>query len=236
MLRWIDAAGHERGVLIDCGPDFRQQALRARVRRLDAVLFTHNHVDHTFGLDEVRRYNAVQRTPIDIYGEEHTLGFLRRVYGHIFDPSNNVNDSFVADVVAHAIEPGVPLDLHGVRFTPVRLLHGLLPVVGFRIESAGEGAGPGRDRLFPLAYCTDVSAIPPEAWPALAGVRTLVLDALRHRAHPTHLTVEQAIQAARRVGAARTYFVHMSHDLGHDATQGALPAGMHLAHDGLVLE
>jgi phosphoribosyl 1,2-cyclic phosphate phosphodiesterase len=238
MLRWTDDNGHERGVLIDCGPDFRQQALRARVRRLDAILFTHNHVDHTFGLDEVRRYNAVQRAPIDIYGEEHTLGFLRRVYAHIFDPANNLNDSFVADVVAHEVKPGVPVDLHGVRFTPVRLLHGNLPVVGFRIEEAAERLGGGRTRggaVLPLMYCTDVSAIPPGAWPQLRGVRTLVLNALRHRPHPTHFTVAQAIEAARRIGAERTYFVHMSHDLAHGATQAALPEGMSLAYDGLVL-
>ncbi|MEZ6235592.1 MAG: MBL fold metallo-hydrolase [Phycisphaerales bacterium] len=266
-IRWTDAGGHERTVLIDCGPDFRQQALRARLRRLDAILFTHNHVDHTFGLDEVRRFNAVQKAAIDVYAEEHTLGFLRRVYEHIFDQHRNVNDSFVATLIANRVQPGVAVPMHGVSFTPVRLLHGRLPIVGYRVEAehagssatpsvtlaeprvpppphAGEGrdasgVGTGRSPVppgpFPLAYCTDVSAVPPEAWGQLAGVRTLVLDALRHRHHPTHLTVSQAVSIAERIGAARTYFVHMSHDLAHEATQAELPEGMFLAHDGLVL-
>ncbi len=232
-LRWTDPRGHERTALLDCGPDFRQQALRARLRRLDAILFTHNHVDHTFGLDEVRRFNAVQNAPIDVYAEEHTLAFLRRVYEHIFDARRNINDSFVATLIAHRIEPDSPVDLHGVRFTPVRLLHGRLPIVGFRIEPAAHNPASGSP--FPLAYCTDVSALPPEAWPRLRGVRTLVLDALRHRHHPTHLTVEQSIGIAQRIAADQTYFVHMSHDLAHADTQAALPPTMHLAHDGLIL-
>lgn len=235
----MDGGGHERTALLDCGPDFRQQALRARLRRLDAILFTHNHVDHTFGLDEVRRFNAVQKSAIDVYAEDHTLEFLRRVYGHIFDPSKNINDSFVATLIAHRIEVGEAVEVHGVGFTPVRLLHGRLPIVGFRIEPAG-GAGGRRGTLpgagaFPLAFCTDVSAVPPESWGALRGVRTLVLDALRHRHHPTHLTVERAVEIAQRVGAERTYFVHMSHDLAHERTQAELPEGMFLAYDGLVL-
>lgn len=222
-------------MLIDCGPDFRQQALRARLRRLDAILFTHNHVDHTFGLDEVRRFNAVQKAPIDVYAEEHTLGFLGRVYEHIFDRDRNINDSFVATLIANRVQPGVAVAMHGVSFTPVRLLHGRLPIVGYRVEAVGTGRSPVPPGPFPLAYCTDVSAVPPEAWGQLAGVRTLVLDALRHRHHPTHLTVSQAVSIAERIGAERTYFVHMSHDLAHEATQAELPEGMFLAHDGLVL-
>lgn len=232
-LHWTDPEGHPRTVLLDCGPDFRQQALRARLKRLDAILFTHNHVDHTFGLDEVRRFNAVQKAPISIYAEEHTLAFLRRIYEHVFDSSRNINDSFVASLIPHRLSPDAPVDLHGVRFTPIRLHHGRLPVLGFRVEATHDRH---HSTLFPLAYCTDVSAFPPEAWPRLRGVRTLILDALRHRHHPTHLTVERAVGIAHEVGALRTYFVHMSHDLPHETTQAALPEGMFLAHDGLVLE
>lgn len=239
-VQFVDGDGLERTILIDTTPDLRQQALRAGLTRCDAVLYTHNHVDHTFGLDEVRRFNAVQRSPIDVYAEAHTLDHLRRVYRHIFEAAHNVNQSFVATLIAHEIGPEKPIDLFGVRFTPIRLLHGRLPVLGFRIERAPERAGrtpapPETESPFPLAYCTDVSAIPPESWRLLRGVNTLVLDALRPRHHPTHFTLDQALNVAERVGAPRTYFVHMSHDLKHAETNAALPEGMQLAHDGLVL-
>lgn len=238
-VRYTDANGKARTILIDAGPDLRQQALAHRLDRCDAIVFTHNHVDHTFGLDEVRRFNVVMNAPVDVYAEPHTQEHLRRVYKHIFDRQANVNDSFVATLIMHTIEPsdvesGRALDVFGVRFTPIRLLHGRLPVLGFRI-SPGPGIAMGPDSPFPLAYCTDVSAVPPESWARLSGVKTLVLDALRHRHHPTHFTLAQAVNAANQVGAEATYFVHMSHDLGHAETQATLPEGMYLAHDGLVL-
>jgi len=231
-IEFRDATGAERVVLLDAGPDLRQQALRAGLERLDAILFTHNHVDHTFGLDEVRRFNALMRAPIDIYAEDHTLRHLRRVYAHIFDKGANVNDSFVATLIAHRIEPAATLDLYGLRVTPIRLLHGRLPVLGFRIDAP---TGHPDDDAFPLAYCTDVSSIPPESWEPLRDLRTLVLDALRRRHHPTHLTLDRAVEIAERVRARQTWFVHMAHDLAHEATNAELPDGMALAHDGLVL-
>lgn len=226
-----DPAGQERVVLLDSGPDLRQQALTHGLTRCDAILYTHHHVDHTFGLDEVRRFNAVQKAPVDLYGSAHTLGFLRRVYQHIFEPSKNVNKSFVAEVIPHAIEEDRPFGLLGLNVTPVPLMHGRQEVLGYRIEAP---PGAAQD-LFPLAYCTDVSAVPPASWGKLRGLRTLVLDALRHRHHPTHLTLEQAVHIASEVGAASTYFVHMAHDLPHEATQALLPPGMFLAYDGLIL-
>ncbi len=232
-LQFTDAGGRERTILIDTTPDLRQQALRAGLTRCDAILYTHNHVDHTFGLDDVRRFNAAQNAPIDVYAEAHTLGHLRRVYQHIFEAAHNVNQSFVATLIVHELNPDKPLDLFGVRFTPIRLLHGRLPVLGFRIEP--QDAGSQDTGPFPLAYCTDVSAIPPESWRLFRGVKTLVLDALRPRHHPTHFTLDQAINVAQRVEAAHTYFIHMSHDLAHEATNAELPDGMQLAHDGLVL-
>ncbi|VAX41043.1 hypothetical protein MNBD_PLANCTO03-1386 [hydrothermal vent metagenome] len=117
--------------------------------------------------------------------------------------------------------------------TPLALLHGRLPMLGYRVEAAD--ARTASD-ILPLAYCTDVSAIPPETWPRLTGLRTLVLDALRHRHHPTHLTIEQAVQTAAQIGAERTWFIHMSHDLMHEETNAGLPEGVQLAYDGLVLE
>lgn len=235
-VQFTDPGGMERTILLDAGPDLRQQALRHSLTRCDAILFTHNHVDHTFGLDEVRRFNAVMKAPIDIYAEEHTLDHLRRIYKHIFDAKRNVNDSFVATLIAHPIVPEKPIDLHGLRITPIRLLHGHLPILGFRIDASPTlPLGHSASLPLPLAYCTDVSAIPPESWKLLAGVNTLVLDALRHRHHPTHFTLDQAVRAAEQVGAQSTYFVHMAHDLPHRETDESLPEGMHLAHDGLVL-
>lgn len=241
-LSWTDAQGLPRTVLIDATPDLRLQAVHARLMRCDAVLFTHNHVDHTFGLDEVRRFNAVQRSPIDVWAEDHTMDHLRRVYAHIFDRRGNVNDSFVATLIPRRLEPLVPIDLWGLRVTPLRLLHGRLPVLGFRFDltrpvAGGVSAG-GRtqSRVFPLAYCTDVSAIPPETYPQLEGLGTLCLDALRRRHHPTHLTLDQAVEIAGRLAPARALFIHIAHDLSHAATCAELPESMSLAHDGLTLE
>lgn len=264
LLRFDDARGVRREILIDCPPDHREQALRLGLRRCDGILFTHNHVDHTFGLDEVRRYNALMGAAIEIYGDAHTLEHLERVFRHIFRAAENVNDSFVATLVPRRIEAGRSFELFGLRVTPIALLHGRLPVLGFRFDAdaartgGGEGAEEGtpararegdragagagaRERddaspapgLLPLAYCTDVNAIPPASWKALAGVRTLVLDMLRERAHPTHFTVDQAIATAERIGAARTFFVHMTHDIRHAELDPRLPAGMALGYDGL---
>jgi len=167
----------------------------------------------------------------DVYAEAPTLTFLKRIFGHIFESEKNINQSFVATLIAWPLEIGKAVELHGVRFTPLRVLHGRLPIAGFRIETANDAAGS----ILPLAYLTDVSAIPPETWPQLRGVRTLVLDALRHRHHPTHLTIGQAVSIAHEIGAEQTYFVHMTHDISHAETQADLPERMMLAWDGLEL-
>ncbi|MCL4210716.1 MAG: MBL fold metallo-hydrolase [Phycisphaeraceae bacterium] len=234
-LRFTDGNGQPRVILIDATPDLREQALRHKLHRCDAIVFTHNHVDHTFGLDEVRRFNAVMRAPIDIHADGHTMETLHRIYRHIFERDRNINDSFVATLLPHLIDPATPIMLHGLRFTPLNLLHGRLPVLGFRIESVDAADDAGHRSILPLAYCTDVSAIPPETWPRLTGLRTLVLDMLRYRAHATHMTVDEAIDAATRIGAGRTYFTHMTHDIRHADLDPKLPEGMSLAYDGLTL-
>lgn len=233
-LEFTDDLGHDRVILIDAGPDLRAQALRRGLRRCDAIVFTHNHVDHTFGLDEVRRFNAVQKSPISIYAEGKTLGDLRRVFAHIFDREHNVNDSFVASLIPHVIDPDTAFDIHGVRVTPLRLIHGRLPILGYRFDRVRPPTAENGSPL-PLAYCTDVSGIPTGTWKRLTGLRTLVLDALRHRKHATHLTIDEAVGVAENVGADRTYFVHMSHELPHALTNESLPDRMRLAYDGLVL-
>lgn len=237
-LRFTDPGGTERVILIDTAPDLREQALRHDLRRCDAVLFTHNHVDHTFGLDEVRRFNVLMDSAIEVHADQHTLESLERVFTHIFRAHQNVNDSFVATLIPGVLEPHRPIDRFGLRFTPIPLLHGRLPVLGFRIEAIDDAGNvlPHQPGPLPLAYCTDVSSIPPDAWPHLEGLGTLVLDMLRYRHHPTHFTVDQAVDAATNVGAGRTYFVHMTHDILHAELDSELPAGMCLGHDGMVIE
>jgi phosphoribosyl 1,2-cyclic phosphate phosphodiesterase len=240
VLRWTDAGGHDRVALLDAGPDLRVQALREGLTRCDAIFLTHNHVDHIFGLDEVRRFNAVMKSPIDLWADARTMESLRRVYAHIFEKHNNVNDSFVASLLPRLIEDehvrdATPIHIMGVTFTPIPLLHGRLPVLGYRIDAPRPTNVSAAEWPLPLAYCTDVSAIPTESWARLSGLRTLVLDALRERAHPTHLTLREAVSIADRVGAGETYFVHMAHELPHQQTQERLPRGMFLAHDGLTL-
>lgn len=234
-LQFTDGGGQERVILVDTSPDLRAQALDLRLDRCDAILFTHDHVDHTFGLDEVRRFNAVMGSSIDIYAEKETLDFLHRVYRHIFEAEKNINRSFVASLQEHELRVGEVLDIFGLRFTPLRLLHGRQPVLGFRIEALDGvgGVAPSQPGPLPLAYCTDVSEIPEESWGQLGGLKTLVLDMLRPQPHPTHFSTAEAVSAAEKIAPGQTFFTHMTHDISHAGLE--LPAGMQLAHDGLVL-
>jgi phosphoribosyl 1,2-cyclic phosphate phosphodiesterase len=225
-VRFKGEMGQERVVLIDTSPDLRQQVLREKLTRCDAILFTHNHVDHTFGLDDTRMFNISMSQPLDIYAERHTLDHLARVFQHVFESHKNVNDSFVANLIPHEIYPEEPIDLFGVTFMPIRLLHGRLPIVGFRIDVPSGSS---------IAYCTDVSSIPPESWSQLENLDVLVLDMLQFRHHPTHLNLDQAIEIAQQVGAKQTYFTHMTHCVLHAKTESELPDSIHLAYDGLKL-
>jgi phosphoribosyl 1,2-cyclic phosphate phosphodiesterase len=240
-LLFDDPTGRPRCILIDCTPDLRVQSLRHRLERCDAILFTHHHVDHIFGLDEVRRFNAVMNAGIDVLADRHTMDSLHRVYQHIFDREANVNQSFVAALFPRIIEPFKPISLLGLRFTPLRLLHGKLPILGFRIEFDSDHAAPtsvdseSSHPLLPLAYCTDVSAIPTETWPWLGGLSTLIIDGLRHRHHPTHMTVRQATQVAERCQPVRTYLTHIAHEIRHADVDPELPQSVSLGYDGLTL-
>ena len=206
-------------VLVDTTPDLRTQALRHDVRRIDAILYTHAHADHMMGLDEVRRYNMLNRSAMPVYGDAPTLRELRRTFAYIFEP-NAPKGGGVPDVRLFPI--GGPFCLGRQEVVPIPVKHGPWDVLGFRF---------GR-----FAYLTDCNAIPESSVALLGGLDDLVLDALRRRPHPTHFTLEQAIGMARTIGARRTWFTHIAHDLAHEETCAGLPAGMALAYDGLVLE
>jgi phosphoribosyl 1,2-cyclic phosphate phosphodiesterase len=206
-------------ILIDTTPDLRAQALRHDVRRVDAILFTHAHADHVMGLDEVRRFNMLARAPMPVYGDDPTLAALRRTFAYVFE-ADAPKGGGVPDLRLWSI--GGPFCVGRQEVVPVPLRHGPWRILGFRFGS--------------FAYLTDTNGVPEESIALLEGLDSLVLDALRHRPHPTHFTLAQATTVARRIGARRTWFTHIAHDLPHEDTCAALPPGMALAHDGLTLE
>jgi phosphoribosyl 1,2-cyclic phosphate phosphodiesterase len=208
-----------RVVLIDTTPDFRQQALRARLDRLDAVLFTHAHADHIMGLDDVRPFNYRQRGNIPIYGSPETIVTIQSCFRYIFDSVDP--ESTIPKIDAHTFNGG-PVSLFGLDFLPVRLMHGRGTVFGFRFGEA--------------AYLTDHSGIPEESMDSLMNLDVLFLDALRHRPHPTHSTVEQSLTYVERLKPRRCYFTHICHDLPHESTEKTLPAHVRLAYDGLEID
>ena len=206
-------------VLVDTTPDLRAQALRHDLRRIDAILFTHSHADHVMGLDEVRRYNMLSRAPMPIYADAPTLRELRRTFAYVFE-SDAPKGGGVPNLRLFSI--GGPFCLGHQLVQPVPIRHGPWDILGFRFGA--------------FAYLTDCNGIPDSSLALLEGLECLVLDALRKRPHPTHFTLEEAVVMARRVGARRTLFTHIAHELGHEVTCAALPAGMALAHDGLSVE
>ena len=181
----ISYAGAE--VLIDTTPELRLQCLANKVTRVDSVVFTHAHADHIMGLDDVRRFNALKMGPIDVWADASTHSAIERCFGYAFREPTPEQKVFRPHLIQRTIDG--PFDIGGVQWTPIPLLHGNMPVLGFRV---------GR-----LAYCTDVSKIPEPSFALLEGLDVLVLDALQYSKHTTHFTVEEAIEAARRIGRRR---------------------------------
>jgi phosphoribosyl 1,2-cyclic phosphate phosphodiesterase len=207
-----------RNILIDTTPDFRQQALRARIERLDAVVFTHAHADHIMGLDDVRPFNFRQRSSIPIYGSADTMATIERVFEYIF--TGRSHESSVPRLEIRVLD-GRPFDLFGLEFVPVLVEHGGSPVYGYRFGAA--------------AYLTDHSAIPEASAELLQGLDVLFLDALRHKPHPTHTTVRRALEHVAELSPRRAFFTHICHDLPHEETERQLPPHVRLAYDGLEI-
>jgi phosphoribosyl 1,2-cyclic phosphate phosphodiesterase len=209
----------DRSVVIDTTPDFRTQALRARIDRLDAVLLTHEHADHIMGLDDIRPFNFRQKGAIPVYGSAQTLEAVRRAFRYIFDPGPT--ESSVPKLVLNELN-GDSFDVFGLSVQPVLLMHGQGQVYGFRFGAA--------------AYLTDHSDIPQASLDQLQNLDVLFLDALRHKPHPTHSTVERSIATVGLLKPKRAYFTHISHDLSHGRTEQKLPYNVRLAYDGLEIE
>jgi phosphoribosyl 1,2-cyclic phosphate phosphodiesterase len=212
------------GLLIDTGPDFRQQALREDIGRIDAVCYTHHHFDHVVGLDDLRPFFFENKQAMPCYAHPDTAAILRRNYDYIFgaDPYPGAANVEVEVVDGPFEVPSRHDDASPLAVDPLLLYHGSTPVYGYRI---------GR-----FAYLTDVSRIPEASYEGLQDIDVLVLDALRPRSHPTHFSFEEAVAVARRIGARQTYFVHMTHNVRHQVANDRLPDDIQLAYDGLTVE
>lgn len=211
----IEHDGHS--LLVDAGPDLRTQALTHSIHRVDCVLFTHGHADHLHGLDDVRCYCFDRDSPLPCYADPHTIARIERVFDYAFDESAPSTTPQL-----ELVEIDGPFELFGLEIEPLQVFHGRLPVLAFRIGS--------------FAYVTDTNKIPEESMAKLLDLDVLVIDALRHKKHPTHFNLEQALEAVEKLKPKSTYLTHMAHDLEHHATNATLPAKVQLAYDGLVLE
>ncbi len=207
-------------LLVDTPPDLRTQLLREQIGLVHAALFTHDHADHVFGLDDLRLFPYYLGHPLPIYCEEQVESRIRKSFDYAFAAESQNYGGGVPQIEFRRIATE-PFEILDQRIIPIRLGHGKFRVLGFRFGN--------------IAYCTDTNDVPPESWPLLEGLDVLVLDALRHKPHPTHFSLDEAVAVAGRLKARRTYFTHMSHDLEHAATNASLPPGMELAYDGLRL-
>lgn len=206
-----------KSILIDCGPDFRQQALRFGIKKLDSLFITHIHFDHCAGLDDLRAY--CYRHTLNMYAEDYVADVFIKHYDYIFvhrypgTPSIDLKKISTSDVI----------EVGDNKIVPIRVFHGKLPILGYRIGN--------------LAYITDCTCIPDEEWKKLEGIDTLIIDALRWEPHPTHWSVDEAMVAVKRIKPRHTYFTHMSHDIGlHEETNKRLAPNVELAYDGLEFE
>ena len=211
-------------ILIDIGPDFRRQALREGIRHIDAVLFTHHHFDHVGGIDDLRPFLFKNRRPVPCYARRNTVEVLQKMFTYIFEDGSypGVPNLALQTVDGPFTVTGRSDSSCSVSVIPIDAYHGSLPLFGYRIGK--------------FAYLTDTNRIPEESFDLLHGLDVLVLDALREEGHPTHFSFDEAIRAAQRIDARRTYFTHMTHSTLHADAEARLPEGIRLGYDGLVFE
>ncbi len=207
-------------VAIDSGPDFRYQMLRAGVKKLDAIVYTHGHKDHVAGMDDVRAFNYFSNEPMELFATTETQEVLRREFKYVFDAPDYPG---VPRVNINTIDAQTPFQIKGLWFTPIRVLHMRMEVLGFRIGD--------------FTYITDANFIAEEEMAKAKGSKKIVLTALRHEKHPSHFTLAESIEVAEKLQIPEVYFTHVSHQLGlNDVINEELPKGMQLAYDGLTLE
>jgi phosphoribosyl 1,2-cyclic phosphate phosphodiesterase len=212
----IEKNGHT--LAIDSGPDFRQQMLNAHVSKLTAVIFTHEHKDHVAGLDDVRAFNFIEKKPVDVYAEKRVQKAIKREFAYIFAVYTYPG---IPKINMHRIH-NEPFNIKGIDIIPVRLMHYRLPILGFRIDN--------------FAYLTDVKTIPPGEMEKLKDLECLVITALRKEPHISHMNVDEALKAIKMINPGKAYLIHMSHRFGlHAEMESSLPANVHIAYDGLVL-
>jgi len=212
----VEYDGHV--VLIDTTPDFREQAIRERITKLDAVLYTHTHADHILGIDDLRPLSFHHPTKIPLYARPESAEFLRNMFRYIFQADYKFGG--IAELELKEIDG--PIDLFGARFEPITVIHGETEIYGYRVGTA--------------AYLTDFSAIPEASFAQLDGLDILFLDALRHKPHPTHSTIANSLRIVERLKPKWAFFTHICHDLPHEATNATLPPNVRLSYDGMKLE
>lgn len=208
-----------KSLLVDTPPDLREQVIRSAVRRVDAILYTHSHADHIFGLDDVRSFNEMQGGELPVFGRPETLRDLRAAYSYVFRETQAGGGK--PQLALHELE-GDRLRWDGISVEVIPVFHGVLEVLAFRFDD--------------FAYVTDVSSIPAESMERLRGLDLLILDALRPEPHPTHFSIDQALEVVAELRPRRTYFTHLTHRVPHAAVERALPDGVRLAYDGLILD
>jgi phosphoribosyl 1,2-cyclic phosphate phosphodiesterase len=222
-LRYRDAVHDtDRTVIIDTGQEFRIQALRFGIDRIDAVLYTHGHADHVLGFDDLRPLTFGHSANVPLYADDPTADIIERIFDYTFRKVDRYPTSARVDLHRLSAEPGTTVPLFGAMFERIPVIHGLHTIAGYRFGNA--------------AYLTDMSDIPEDSFNRLRDLDIVILDALRREPHPSHSHLDKSIAIAQRIGARRTYFTHISHDLDHAPTEAELPDGIHMAYDGLSLD